>query len=169
MRKQESHRPNGLGIIEFLGCFALTLLLVIGPAHARNPFEGPPCGTFQRFVVSEDGTEVCDNTTGLIWQQTPDNSFLGQVDAIALCPTLGAGYRLSEIKELISLVDYSQFNPALPTDHPFSGVVSGVFYWSASTEVGGPQRGWAVDLSDGNVSGRVKTNSNFVWCVRQLP
>src|SRR2546427_2797646 len=37
----------------------------------------PPCGAgteARRFVVSQDGMEVCDNTTGLNWQQNPDST-----------------------------------------------------------------------------------------------
>ena len=46
----------------------------------------PPCGAGtagQRFVVLDDGEEVCDNTTGLFWQQQPDNSILSQANALA--------------------------------------------------------------------------------------
>ncbi len=83
---------------------------------------------------------------------------------------LGAGSRLPEIKELISLVDYSQFNPNLPADHPFGNLVSGVDYWSATTEVDMPERAWLMDFADGRVDSRFKTSSDFVvWCVRELP
>ncbi len=92
-----------------------------------------PCGAATagiRFVVSTDGTEVCDNTTGLIWEQMPDSVLRQWQDAIKFCPTLGTDYRLPEVKELISLVDFGQSNPALPLGHPFSNVQT--IYWSAT-------------------------------------
>ncbi len=170
------------------GFFIVALsFLIVPPAQSQGePFAGqtaqhdtilnaigagPPCGTFQRFVVSQDGTKVCDNTTGLVWQQQPDNSFLSQLDALAHCPTLGAGSRLPEIKELLNLVDYSQNNPNLPADHPFGNLVSGVNYWSATTEAEtNSERAWNMDFADGRVSSRVRTMSDLVvWCVRGGP
>ena len=88
----------------------------------------PPCGAGTegvRFVVSTDGTEVCDNTTGLVWEQTPDSIKREWQAAIAFCPTIG--YRLPEVKELFSLVDFSQSNPTLPAGHPFSNVQSSIY------------------------------------------
>ena len=66
-------------------------------------------------------------------------------------------------------MDYSQFNPALPADHPFGNLVSGVSYWSASTEADMPERAWQVDFSRGDVNSRFKTKGDFVWCVRDGP
>ena len=83
----------------------------------------PPCGAGtegQRFVP--DTTEVCDNTTGLFWALTPEIP-LSQPAALSHCADLDLGngqtYRLPEVNELSSLVDYTQFNPALPEFHPF--------------------------------------------------
>ncbi len=90
----------------------------------------PPCGgdtASNRFVMSTDGTEVCDKTTGLHWEQMPDTVPRQWQAAIAFCPTLGTGYRLPEVKELLSLVDFSQFDPALPASHPFSNVQSSIY------------------------------------------
>lgn len=97
----------------------------------------PPCGAGtagQRFVA--DTEEVCDNTTGLYWVKMPDATVRSHAAALTHCAGLDLGnsqtYRLPEVKELISLVDYSQFNLALPVGHPFSNVQSSL-YWSAST------------------------------------
>ncbi len=40
-------------------------------------FEVPPCGSGsagERFVLFNGGTPVCDNTTGLIWEQSLDSN-----------------------------------------------------------------------------------------------
>jgi hypothetical protein len=73
---------------------------------------------------------------------------------------------LPEIKELISLVDYSKFNPALPEGHPLQAVQAALF-WSASTYAGNSVNAWGVFFDSGDVtSGANKTNSNRAWCVR---
>ena len=62
-------------------------------ADISNIMVGAPCGegTFgQRFVVSADGKEVCDNGTGRHWEQAPsqiDGRGLWS-DAVAHCATL---------------------------------------------------------------------------------
>ncbi len=129
-----------------------------------------PCGAATagiRFVVSTDGTEVCDNTTGLIWEQMPDSVLRQWQDAIKFCPTLGTGYRLPEVKELISLVDFGQSDPALPADHPFSNVLS--IYWSATPAAGFPLDACSVVCSNGARNQSFKTNPHNVWCVRDGP
>jgi hypothetical protein len=129
----------------------------------------PPCGAGtarQRLVVSPDGTEVCDNTTGLNWEQNPDSIIRNQVDALAHCSTLGPGYRLPEVKELISLVDYSVAGrgPVLPVGHPFSNVGPDADYWSATENTFFRNTWWIVDFDFGNVFSNPGTN--HVWCVR---
>ena len=128
----------------------------------------PPCGpdtVGQRFVVSTDGTEVCDNTTGLIWDQMPDSVSRPWQDAVDHCPTLGGGYRLPFVKELNSLVDYSQITPALPVGHPFSNVQL-ANYWSATTSAGTPTSAWVVGFASGIVLDGGKSSNTPVWCVR---
>ena len=142
-------------------------------AIANLPAGGaPPCGAgtvAQRFVVA--GTEVCDNSTGLVWQQNPDNSELNQPDALAHCPTLGDNYRLPFVKELISLLDYSEgsndLDPALPDGHPFTNVELAV-YWSATTSVSliGNPAAWDVTFTNGFVGSDDMVDENLVWCVR---
>lgn len=128
----------------------------------------PPCGTEtagQRFVVSEDETEVCDNTTGLNWEKMPDSVQRPWQDAVDHCPTLGGGYRLPFVKELISPVDYSQITPALPVGHPFSNVQL-ANYWSATTSVGTLSNAWVVGFASGIVTDAPKFFNVLVWCVR---
>ncbi len=129
-----------------------------------------PCGAATagiRFVVSTDGTEVCDNTTGLIWEQMPDSVLRQWQDAIDFCPTLGTGYRLPEVKELIGLVDFGQSDPALPADHPFSNVLS--IYWSATPAADLPLDACSVVFSNGAMNQSFKTNTHNVWCARDGP
>ena len=132
----------------------------------------PLCGEGtegQRFVVSEDGTEVCDNTTGLFWEQKPDDIKRTWEEALAYCPTLGTGYHLPAVKELISLVDYEQTNPALPPSHPFQNIQAETladFYWSARRVGLGPFSASGMRSADGSILLSSTTNIHFAWCVR---
>jgi hypothetical protein len=50
-------------------------------------------------------------------------------------------WRLANRKELFSLVDFSRYSPALPTNHPFENVLA-ARYWSSSTYAGGANNAW---------------------------
>jgi len=87
-----------------------------GLAHAGKPIK-------PRFsVLPSDPSWVLDRTTSLQWQKTPNNGVIPWTSADAYCSSLGNGSRLPEVKELISLVDYSTFQPALPEGNPFQDV-----------------------------------------------
>jgi hypothetical protein len=130
----------------------------------------PLCGAGtegERFVVN--GPEVCDNTTGLYWEQSPTNN-LGTIwqGAVTHCPTLGGAYRLPRVKELLSLIDYG-----LPHNHlalnagPFDNVVGGN-YWSVELLASNPsQSAWYVGFIHGVVNFQDKDSASVrVWCVR---
>ena len=144
----------------------------------------PPCGAGtegQRFVVddSNDPTEVCDNTTGLYWEQSPSRSaFVWSPDGGATTPAIdhctgldlgnGQVYRLAEVKELVSLVDYSEFTPAGALNDPngpFEDVLAGS-YWSAPPLAFNPAFAWGVNFGDGVVDTDFKGIDFHAWCVR---
>jgi hypothetical protein len=131
-----------------------------------------------RFIDNGDGT-VTDNLTGLIWLQNA-NRFGERTWAEALddCNNLAddgvnltdgstAGdWRLPNIKELRSLIDFGRYYPALPTGHPFSGVQSAI-YWSSTTGAYHTDYAWYVSMYYGMVDHREnKTSPNYVWPVR---
>ena len=77
-----------------------------------------------RFIDNEDGT-VTDKLTGLMWtkdaQEIP--GLMDWWDAIEACNDLEfAGWddwRMPNVKEMLSLIDYGYYDPALTPDHPF--------------------------------------------------
>ena len=77
-------------------------------------------------------------------------------------------WRLPNIKELQSLLDYGQKNPSIPAVHPFLGVQSNN-YWSSTTRASSPISAWYADLSVGIVVSTGKTINSFVWPVRAGP
>ena len=103
-----------------------------------------------RFTDNEDGM-VTDEMTGLIW--TKNASCFGTAywtTALVYCNGLADGicnvtdgsavedWRMPNIRELHSLVNFGTTDPALPEGHPFMNVDldRDVSYWS-STDFGG--------------------------------
>ncbi len=131
-----------------------------------------------RFTDNGDGT-VTDNITGLIWLKNA-NCFGTKTwsEALSAANSLENGqcdlsdgsaagdWRLPNVKELQSLINFGMYNPALPSGHPFSGVQS-YYYWSASTGVNNTDYAWFVYLSYGNVGNvNFKSSNYYVWPVR---
>jgi hypothetical protein len=124
-----------------------------------------------RFADHGDGT-VTDNLTGLMWSKDARLAG-GQIgpwtNAIAFCDSLSLGgysdWRMPNIRELFTLVDFSQSYPALPSDHPFQNVRT--FYWASTTVAGSDNDTWLLIISDGRVDdGGSKTGTLDLWPVR---
>jgi hypothetical protein len=157
--------------------------------------EGVPFPT-PRFTDKGNGT-VKDNLTNLTWLK--DASCLGSqrweasgptFPALAAVADLNAGtdfscanytagtftdWRLPNVKELQSLIDFGFVNPALSnaagtgqctaTDCAFSGVQSSN-YWSSTTDAVNPDLAWDVYLVDGFTDDGFKVSTSLVWPVR---
>jgi hypothetical protein len=117
---------------------------------------------------------ITDNLTGLVWSGDANLGIIERPWAFALTYTNDltvcgyADWRLPNSKELFSLVDRSQNDPALPVDHPFVRVKSGVLdrYWSSTTNAEIPTEAWAVGMLLGGLNPALKINSASVWPVR---
>jgi len=123
------------------------------------------------WVANGDGT-VTDVATGLIWQQQDDDIRRNHANAISFCQNLSlagqSDWRLPNIKELTSLVDYRQTTPSIDADAfpNTNSAYTSAFYWSASSRASSSSSAWDVHFFLGNVSSVDKTNVNFVRCVR---
>ena len=131
-----------------------------------------------RFTNNFNGT-VTDNLTGLIWLKKA-NCGVGMfwADALSFSNTLADGscnlsdgsvagdWRLPNIEELLSLVDFGQTFPSLPPGHPFSFVLH-LTYWSATTNETAPVNARGVLFVFGADTSSVKTGfPHRVWPVR---
>jgi hypothetical protein len=114
--------------------------------------------------------QAVDRLTGLIWQMgdsLPRQPLRWQesLEAVRdLALRSAEPWRMPTINELESLVDASQYNPALPLQHPFTGLQQG--YWSSTTS--GFERDWAyiLYLDKGAVGVGFKNNRDFyLWPV----
>ncbi len=139
-----------------------------------------------RFTDNGDGT-VTDDLTALIWLKDA-NCFGNKTWATALTDanTLASGaceltdasaagdWRLPNVQELQSLIDYEFSSPAISNTagtgpwtegDPFSGVQL-LFYWSSTSDANHPPNAWFVHLDIGSVVNATKTFTGPVWPVR---
>jgi hypothetical protein len=133
-----------------------------------------------RFTNNGNGT-VKDNLTGLIWLKN-SNCFGAKTWLQALADANGlaspacglsdgstAGqWRLPNVRELLSLIDYNAFSPAIPSGTPFTGVQASVRYWSSTVVANNAVlNAWDIDFDIGTVNrNQPKTNPYYVWPVR---
>ena len=74
-------------------------------------------------------------------------------------------WRLPNINELESLVDCSQYSPALPREAVVNSLCRG--YWSSTTSLYEPDWAWGLYLEQGAVGVGQKAGAHFhVWPVR---
>ena len=130
-----------------------------------------------RFRDNSDGT-VTDMLTGLMWLKDMDsvvNKNWG--DALVACNTLDHpesghdDWRLPNIREIWSLIDYSQDRPALPSEGSVFDNIPNIaedIFWTSTTDAQQVTQAWFVDMRFGELSTAIKsTNSNtYVLPVR---
>jgi len=111
-----------------------------------------------------------DSKTGLIWQDNSavKNTKMNWTEAISYCSDLSlarhSDWRLPSIKDLQSIVDISQYNPAIKKG--FKNVNTSDAYWSSSVYVSNTKNAWIVFFRNGYTNGNFKTDGNYVRCVR---
>jgi len=122
---------------------------------------------------------VTDLDTGLMWAkcslgQSGDDCGTGEASTVtwqaaldqAEAATLSGfeDWRVPTIKELLSLVDYDAFEPAIDTQvFPQTGLG---LYWSSSTTLNNPEFAWRVYFHYGYTGPENKTTENLVRFVR---
>ncbi len=126
-----------------------------------------------------DGT-VTDNLTGLIWLK--DANCFGQrnwADALSDCNNLAEGqcglidnsvpgdWRLPNVRELFSLVDYGSLPPGLSAGHPFENADEQLDYrWTSTTHSADSNGASVVWFNAGYVYFKGKHIPYYVWPVR---
>jgi hypothetical protein len=148
---------TGQRFVAALALFAV-LVIFVGAAGAA-------------YVDHGDGT-VTDTATGLMWQQADDGQRRTWQNALSYCEALDlAGrrdWRLADVRELRSILDYGRFDPSI---NPAFVCLSSS-YWSGSTVAGGPDSAWKVSFDSGYMIGFPKNHPYYlayVRCVRGGP
>ncbi len=132
-------------------------------------------GTALSYTDNGNGT-VTDNVTGLMWVKdpsaigTPFDAGMTWQNALTNCNALSYGghddWRLPNIKELESLVNFENISPAINTT-VFPNTQSGYYWSSTSYQPDGKHSGaWYVDFYNGYMNSDAKTYTNYVRCAR---
>jgi hypothetical protein len=140
-----------------------------GPA----PTSGGGTGTqpLPRFTVLADfnNAAVRDNSTGLVWEQSPTAPTSDWTSARFSCinKTVGGmrGWRLPSVAELTSLIDPSLLPPYVPAS-TFTGVQLSTYWTATGNENNTSTLKWNVNFADGLAGTGIKGNSSLAWCVR---
>jgi len=141
----------------------------------------------------QDNGTVTDQKTGLMWVQNPKcwsfshchespmtwEEAFNKIKALNDLPkgcTSSAeiacytDWRLPNIKELQSLIDYGHISPALPEGYDAAfdkDTINNYYYWSSTTNLNNAfSSAWAVYMATGMVNGQSKSNPCHVWPVR---
>jgi hypothetical protein len=100
-------------------------------------------------VDAANWSQVLDRQTQLIWCADPlDRAAWKQALAAAAAHTLGGfAWRAPDIREQLSIVDYTRFNPAFDPTY-FRGDADG--YWTSTPDPSSPESGaWYVHFDYG--------------------
>lgn len=143
--------------------------IVFGEDHDYRPAVSQPS-----YTNNGDGTTT-DNRTGLVWQVSSIGNTPHWEDALNFCENLTyAGYsdwRLPNRRELLSIVDFGRYGPALDPAY-FPGTPNGD-YWTATTSPGYPTGAYRINIINGSLGGFEKSQSysNYFYsrCVRVSP
>ncbi|QTA80019.1 DUF1566 [Desulfonema limicola] len=160
---------------------------------------GTPLAAEPRFTDNGDNT-ITDNLTGLTWMSNadcigikhPDFDTDGEADGLVTwqhalnfiekindgtyteCSSAYTDWRLPNVRELLTLVDYSYSNLSLPNTagtskwtegDPFFGVKQ-IYYWSSTSSAGDTTQAWFVRFDTGYAYYGNKLQKAYVWPVR---
>lgn len=130
-----------------------------------------------RFQDNNDGS-VLDKLTGLTWLRNADP--FGEVaweDGLQRARALASGahglndssragdWRMPNLRELLSMIDYGTSDPIIPAGHPFENVRSAI-YWTSTSLTPAPFLGWMMTLGIGPTVFDLKASPSRVWPVR---
>jgi hypothetical protein len=110
---------------------------------------------------------VYDTKSKLTWQQSVQTTLYTQSGAAMYCASLGSGWRLPTVKELVSIVDFSQTTAPLIDRSWFPGTAATDAYWTLTFVAGSSQNyAWIVSVYNGMTQTGLVTSKNYnVRCV----
>lgn len=113
-----------------------------------------------RFTISEDGSEVTDSQTSLIWRRCSEGMLWNGKTCTGIAGSFTfdesithaksqTGWRVPDVKELAGLIDRSRSNPAIDT--AIFPATQSNWYWSSAPFANGASSAWFVFFSNGLV------------------
>ena len=140
----------------------ITAVILLSPifcsvSHAIGPYQN-------------GGKTVTDIGTGLEWQKSDKGTPHTWQSALSYCEQLSLNgkndWRVPNIRELKSLVDYNRYYPAVD---PAISCQSSI-YWSATTVANDSHlKAWTIFFGNGDDIWKAKTERHRVRCVRSAP
>jgi hypothetical protein len=117
---------------------------------------------------------VVDTATELTWQRAlaaaGGDDGAGRstwAHAKTACASLGSGYRVPTVKELLTIVDFSRSSPAIDTSATAFPDTPPDAFWTATPLAGlPPTSAWFVNFADGYAGNGEMTQPSRVRCVR---
>ena len=165
------------------------------PAHGglseQDASYNPPAN--QPNYTDNGNATITDNRTGLMWKKCAEGqtgltctgtaTYDSWANALLACsaltfPVAGTVYtdwRLPNVRELMSLINYGKTNPPLidTTYFPNTPYVTAPGFWTSTTymaQAGGfTNYAWFVNSALGNVQAYIKTDGYYIRCVRGGP
>jgi hypothetical protein len=113
----------------------------------------------KRFKILNKRT-ILDTKTGLEWERAANGPMTWQA-AMDYATAKGKGWRLPTIEELITLINFSKYDPA--SDFPG---MSPYWLWSSSSYAYDVSYAWLVNFNNGAMDGYGKSATSYVRCVR---
>ncbi len=110
-------------------------------------------------------------SNGLMWQDDKNNKELklNVLEATRYCRNLAHAskkdWRLPKYSELIQLVNYFRYEPAVQDEIAY---IVPDRYWSISNDITDYSASWYVDFKYGETGVAIRTNRYNVRCVRDL-
>jgi hypothetical protein len=136
--------------------------------HVRCVRSTPKASLAEHYssAPSASGGGVTDIWTGLTWQASVDSTKRSHSDAETYCSTLGTGWRLPSVKELLTLVAATRKQPSIETLY-FPSTPSDNFWTSTLNRTNPTTQAWYVNFTEGSSTAtEPRSNLWLVRCVR---
>ena len=114
---------------------------------------------------------IFDTTTSLVWQDAPINkdALVTYKEAQNYCKFLNIekykDFRLPTMRELQTLVDYNNYNPAILNGFKY---VESTTYWTTTAFADDENEFWTVGFEKGSRSVKAKYYDRHFRCVQKL-
>ncbi len=123
-------------------------------------------------MMMAEVTMIKDPKSNLIWEDTLHVSEvkITHIKAKSYCSDLKLGAfenrRLPTLNELLSIVDYTRYKPAMVKE--FRHVNKDTLYWSSTPYARTSDEFWGVSFKDGATSNASETYDRYIRCVRDI-